>query len=92
MLEYFVPISIVFLGLIAMIIYVLAISLRETTKQIARMNEQLMIMVGTKDGNEAMGRALVASAKLPKKGLPGVAKKKEPEKPKKGLQMQVGYK
>ncbi len=44
------------------------------TKQIISTNEKLMILVGTRDGGEKVGRALVASAREPKKNLPGVTK------------------
>lgn len=43
-------------------------------KQVISTNEKLMILVGTRDGGEKVGRALVASQREPKKDVPGVVK------------------
>jgi len=92
MLDYLVPLFLVLLGVVGLAIYTLTIALRDSTRQIAKMNEQLLVLLGTRDGGEAVGRALVASAKLPKKEIPGVSKKEEkPEKPA-GVKFTVGYK
>lgn len=90
MLELVVPLGITLLGLVALVVYVLAVSLRETTKRIADMNERLMVLLGTRDGGEAVGRALVASHKLPRKVAPEATKKEEKPKPRSGLTMTVG--
>jgi hypothetical protein len=85
-----VPVGLTLLGgLVGLTIYVLAISLRESTKRIADMNERLMVLLGTRDGGEAVGRALVASHKLPRKVAPEPPKKK-PEPPKEGVRLTYG--
>jgi len=92
MLDYFVPLFLILLAIIGLTVYTLTIALRDSTRRIAKMNEQLLVLLGTRDGGEAVGRALVASARLPKKEIPGVSKKEEkPEEPK-GVKFTVGYK
>jgi len=89
MLESLMPLFIILLGVIAITIYVLVAALQDCTKQITKTNKKLIIMMGVRDGGDAVGRALVASARKPKKDLPGVAKTpKEPAKT--GLKMTVG--
>lgn len=91
-MELLFPLMATLLGVVAMALYVTGASLKEALRQntrlsnrLAEMNERLMILLGTRDGNEAVGRALVASAKAPVKIIPGVApnkkesKKKEPK-------------
>ena len=91
MLEYLMPLFMILLGVIAVTIYVLVMALRDCSKQIIKINEKLIIMMGVRDGGEAVGRALVASSRKPKKDLPGVTKPLD--KPtKKGLKMTVGVK
>jgi hypothetical protein len=88
MLDYLVPLAITLLGLVGLVIYILAISLRDVTQRMMKMNEQLLIVAGVKQGGESVGRALAAMAKPPKKDLP---KEVEPkETPKKGLTLTVG--
>lgn len=48
--------------------------LRLMVKQMTSTNEKLMVLVGTRDGGEKVGRALVASQREPKKDIPGVVK------------------
>ena len=86
------PFFFILLGVIGLTVYILAVALKQATNQITRINEQLLIVIGTKDGNEAVGRALVASAKLPKKDVPGIVDKKkdEPDDAKSGFKMTVG--
>lgn len=82
MIEFLIPMGMILLGLIGLTIYILGIALRDATRQIISMNERLMVLFGTRDGGEAVGRALVASAKHPKKVIPGVSGKEEkPKKP-----------
>ena len=88
MVDLLMPLAIVLLGLIGMVIYILAISLRDVTRQMVKINEQLLLVAGVKQGGEPVGRALVAMTKPPKKDLP---KETEPkEAPKKGLTLTVG--
>lgn len=88
MVDYLIPLFLVLLGLIGLTIYVLTIALRDSTRQVSKMNERLLIILGVKDGGEQVGRALVASAKPPAKVIPGVSEKKE--EPKKGFKVVVG--
>jgi len=67
-----IPIGVVLLGVVAMTIYVLTVALRDAVRQVAQMNERLLILLGTRDGNESVGRALVASSRKPTKPLPGI--------------------
>jgi hypothetical protein len=92
MTDLLIPLGLTLLGgLVGLTIYVLAISLRESTKRIADMNERLMVLLGTRDGGEAVGRALVASSKTPRKPISSLAnKKKDDEKPKSGVTMTYG--
>ena len=96
MLEYLVPLFLILLGIIGLTIYILVTALKESTKQITQINEQLLIMLGIRDGGEAVGRALVASAKLPRREIGGISGKKEIKKedkaetPKPGLRLTVG--
>ena len=84
MFEMFIPIIIILLGVIGLTVYTLVMALKDALRQITRMNEQLLLMAGMKDGNVATGRALLASAKQPIHPLPGIAsqKAKSGEKPK----------
>lgn len=91
MLDYLVPMGIVLSGLVGLTIYVLAISLRDTTKRLANMNERLMVILGTRDGGPEVGRALVASIRKPKKGIAGLAETEKKEEPK-GFHLTVGAK
>ena len=87
-MESLIPLAIVLVGLIGLVIYILAISLRELSRQLVKINEQLLLVAGVKQGGEPVGRALVAMTKPPKKDLP---KETEPkEAPKKGLTLTVG--
>lgn len=52
--------------------FILVSLLRDATRQIVKMNEQLLIVAGVKTGGDPVGRALVASARTPKKDLPGI--------------------
>jgi len=88
MVDVLMPLAIVLLGLIGLVIYILAISLRELSRQLVKINEQLLLVAGIKQGGEPVGRGLVAMAKPPKKEIP---KETEPkEAPKKGLTVTVG--
>ncbi len=51
----------------------LAACLRSTVNQLTKMNEQLLVMVGVKQGGEPVGRALVAHAREKGRSLPGIA-------------------
>ena len=89
--EALLPLFMILLGVIAITIYVLVMALRNCSNQIIRINEKLIILMGVRDGGEAVGRALVASSRQPKKDLPGVIK--TPDKTTKtGLKMTVGVK
>lgn len=74
-----IPMMLILLGIVGITIYVLTMALRDALRQIVQMNERLLILVGTRDGNEAVGRALVASSRRPTKPLPGVATPKKSE-------------
>jgi len=92
MLDYFVPLFLILLAIIGLTVYTLTIALRDSMRQITKINEQLLVLLGTRDGGEAVGRALVASARLPKKEIPGVSKKEEKSEEPKGVKFTVGYK
>ena len=82
-MDILLPLFAILLSVVGVTIYILIIALRDALRQITRMNEQLLLMAGMKDGNIATGRALLASAKRPVKPMPGLAKgAKSEEKPK----------
>jgi len=93
-MEYLVPGIILLVGLIALVVYVLALAVRNLSSQVTSTNEKLLILLGTRDGNEAVGRALVASSRLPKRDIPGVVSRKETEadkpKEKEGVRLTIG--
>lgn len=86
-MNYLLGLAIVLLGVSALI---LAITLQKMAQQIVQMNERLLVLLGVRDGGDAVGRALIASAKLPRKDLPGISAEKESEKPQTGVHMTVG--
>jgi len=92
MLKYVFLAVLLLVTIMGLIVFCLISALNNSTRQISRINEQLLIVLGTRDGNDATGRALVASAKQPKKDVPGIANKKPAgeEKPKEGLRITVG--
>lgn len=91
MLEAFVPLGIAFLGLIGMVVYVLAVALSKMSQRVLDMNERLMVLAGFKLGGEPAARALVASAKQPKRSPPkSPAKPVEKSKPKEAYRITVG--
>lgn len=91
MLSYLIPLAVLLLGMVSLIIYVLGIALRDVTRQVTQMNERLLVLLGTRDGGEAVGRALVASARPPVKPTPGLAATKPEKKDdNKGLTMKMG--
>ncbi len=65
--------TLVFLLFGGVALFCLASSLRKTVNQLTRMNEQLLIMVGVKQGGEPVGRALVAHTREKGRSLPGIA-------------------
>lgn len=84
MYELLIPLAMILLGMVALSLYVtgasLKVALRQNTRlsnRLAEMNEKLMILLGTRDGGDAVGRALVASTRAPKKNIPGVASQKK---------------
>jgi len=86
-----IPMVLIILGCCAVTIYVLTIALRDATRRISGMNERLMILVGTKDGNDSAARALVALSKPPIKKLSGVAQEgKSAVKPEGQIDVTVG--
>ncbi len=93
MIEFLVPLIIILIGLVCMCIYIVGIALRNASRQIVWMNERLLVLLGTRDGNEAVGRALVASSRKPVKPLKGIAKKEEkPKNNNTGLTLTMGVK
>ncbi|MGD2065647.1 MAG: hypothetical protein PVI43_00575 [Candidatus Bathyarchaeota archaeon] len=77
-------------------VMMLASLVRETCNRLTKTNEQLMILISTRSGNEAGARALVASARLPRGNLSGVVKQEskkevEKEKEKLGVSFTKGY-
>lgn len=93
MLDYFIPLGFILLGVIAVALYVITMALRDALHQITEMNKQLLVLLGTRDGGEAVGRALVASSRAPVKHIPGVADgegKKENGKEPPGYRITVG--
>ena len=90
LVEVLLPLFMILLGVIAITIYVLVMALRNCSNQIIRINEKLIILMGVRDGGEAVGRALVASSRQPKKDLPGIVKPKPDTTAKAGLRMTVG--
>ena len=85
-MDLLLPLFAILLSVVGVTIYILVIALKDALRQITRMNEQLLLMAGMKDGNVATGRALLASAKQPVRPLSGIAKQKPKpkEKPKDG--------
>lgn len=66
-------------GLLAMILYVLAASLREMSRQLTKTNDLLILAWRSGQGDEFASRALVAKAA----GLTSAEKKAPPQKPEK---------
>lgn len=79
---------VVLLGLLALVIYVMAVTLRvinisrKLVDRITETNKQLLVLVAHREGGNDAARAVLASTKLPKNDLPGIStekkKKKEP--------------
>ncbi len=94
MIEFLVSLLIILIGLVCMCIYIVGIALRNASRQIVRMNERLLVLLGTRDGNEVVGRALVASSRKPVKPLKGVSqpKKKVPTNNNTDIVMTMGVK
>ena len=90
LIDTLLPLFMILLGVIAMTIYVLVMALRNCSNQIIKINEKLIIVMGVRDSGEAVGRALVASSRQPKKNLPGIVKPKPDTTAKAGLRMTVG--
>jgi len=90
MAEFLYPLFFVLLGVVALVVYVLAVALRETTRKLAKMNELLLIYASIKKVGPEAGRALVAAGRKPKKEIPGVAKEPEKEERPKGYTVTVG--
>jgi len=92
-LSFLVSAAIIVCGLVALVIYVLCVSLRQMSTQLTKMNELLLLAWSTGTKDEKASRVLLARAlqegKPPQKStkpLKGVA-----EKPKKsGFTMTVG--
>jgi pheromone shutdown protein TraB len=90
MKDILIPFAIVFAGLIAMVIYVLALAVSNLSKQLTKVNEKLLIMIGAKEG-DGVARALVAHSKQPSKSLEGISKKDEKKKENpKGITVTMG--
>lgn len=68
------------LGIMGIALLIVVSMFRTVTQQLVRMNERLLVLVGTRDGGEAVGRALVASSRESKKDLLGVANEPLQEK------------
>lgn len=100
MYELLIPLAMILLGVVAMALYVMGASLRVALHQntrlsdrLAEMNKQLLVLLGTRDGGDAVGRALIASARPPLKPVPGVAdggQKKEKSEESPGYRLTVG--
>jgi hypothetical protein len=91
-IEILLPVFIVLLGVVALALYVLGVCLRESTRKLAEMNERLFVILGARQGVDT-ARALVASAKEPRRPTPGLAKKppqRKEEKSKTGVRMTFG--
>lgn len=52
----------------------------KATNRINETNKQLMVMVAHRDGGDNAARALIASAKPPQTGIPGISKEKKSKK------------
>jgi len=92
MKDILIPFAIVFAGLIAMVIYVLALAVSNLSKQLTKVNEKLLIMIGAREG-DGVARALVASSKEPVKPLRGLSKgDKVKDEPPKGVTVTMGVK
>ena len=91
MVKFLVPLLIILIVLVCMCIYIVGIALRNASRQIVRMNEQLLVLLGQGTVNKSVGRALVASSRRPVKPLKGIAKKEEkPKNNNTGLTMTMG--
>jgi len=89
-----VPFLIAVCGVLITVSYILCIAIREMSRQLARMNEMVLLAWKSAGGDVAAGRGLIAKAMQnstppakPKK-LDGVASKTEPAKP--PLTMKMG--
>jgi len=74
------------LVLVGILILAMAFCVSVLSKALVRMNERLLVLLGTRDGGAEVGRALVAAQRPPAGNLPGVAK----EEPKVGVTMTMG--
>ena len=77
---------VVLLGLSALVIYILTVALWviiRLSDRITETNKQLLVLVAHREGGNDAARAVLASAKSPKKDLPGISneKKKKKESP-----------
>lgn len=71
--------------------YILLVALLKVINRLAEVNKALLIFVAGKDGKVETLRALIASDRIPKKKVPGIVEKGDPEKPKNvDYQMKVG--
>ena len=73
----------VLVGLLGLVIYALTIALKSISRMVNRVsdtNEQLLVLVAHQTGGNDAARALVASAHLPKKSIPGISTKKKNQK------------
>lgn len=66
-------------GLFGIVLGVFFLILLKVVNRLTETNKQLLIVVAGKDGKVESLRALVASAKLPKKTIPGITGKKNKE-------------
>ena len=73
MIELLIPLGIILAMLIGLVIYVLAIAVRQMSNQLTKMNEKLLIVVGAVNGGDGIARALVAHSKPPHKELDGIS-------------------
>lgn len=91
-----IPVLLSLGGTLLMVAYVLAIAVRDMSRQLTKMNEELLLAWKSATGDAGASRGLVAKAMqshVPPAGKPkkleGVAEKKE-EKPKPALTMTMG--
>lgn len=78
-LSLLIPLALILGGLIAMVIYILAMAVRQMSQRLAETNTKLLAIVAAKEGPEAT-RSLLALSRTPQKALAGIAAKPDKEK------------
>ena len=90
-----VPVGIILAGMVCLVIYILAVCVKQLCNQLTRINEELLVLISTStdSGNRVDAtRALVSMAHNPKGSIGGVTKtNKEPASAKEQEKIKPGF-